>query len=321
MLIKQIIVAYKHHEHTCPFTAMATVASFHEGGPLNLWERCCLRSFGDHGHVVRLYSYSAIDLPEGVVAADAAAIVPAADFQAFISRSPGAYAQFSDLFRYELLFRHGGWWIDTDVLCLSSTLPDSHFFIARKKGERVNNAILAFSPGHEFVADALTFARKAARKTRSSRRVFLGPDLVSRLVKERGLLDATASQDVCYPFHQQHVFDFVMPERRARVVETLAKSPFVHLFQENFRHVGFPRNVLPPAGSYLAEKFVQHGAVGASFLDLEQCRAFEQVELRRRQALRDRPTGWRRKWHNSVNALASLGRMVSLRGSRERVNR
>lgn len=300
---------------------MATVASFHEGGPLNLWEQCCLRSFGDHGHMVTLYSYSPINLPDGVVGADAAAIVPAAEFQTFLRRSPGAYAQFSDLFRYELLLRQGGWWIDTDVLCLSSTLPDPHFFIARKKGERINNAIMAFSPGHEFVAAALTFARKAARKTRSSRRVFLGPDLVSRLVKERGLLHATAGQEVCYPFHQQHVFDFVMPERKTRVAETLAKSPFVHLFQENFRHVGFPRNILPPAGSFLAEKFTQHGAAGASFLDIEQCRAFEQLELRRRQTLRDRPTGWRRKWHNSVNAIVSFGRLVSLRNSRGSANR
>ena len=290
---------------------MADISSFHDGRPLNLWERGCLQSFADHGHLISLYSYAAPDLPAGVRAADASEIIPKTEFDAFIAAFPGAYAQFSDLFRYELLFRQGGWWVDTDVICLSPTLPDPHFFIARKKGERINNAIMAFSPGHEFMAAAVKFARKASRKARSSRRVFLGPDLVSRLVKERGLLHATAERSVCYPFHQQHVFDFVMPERKTHVEETLANSPFVHLFQENFRQVGFPHDILPPRGSYLAEKLVEHGAVSSIYLESERCRAFEQAELQRRQAMRDRPTGWRKKWHNSKAALSALGRFVS----------
>ena len=292
---------------------MADIASFHGGKPLNLWEWSCLRSFADHGHSVALYSYDRPLLPPGVHAADAADIVPRADFDGFIAASPGAYAQFSDLFRYELLFRRGGWWVDTDVLCLSRTLPDSDFFIARKKGERVNNAIMAFSPGHEFVAAALRFARKGAGKTRFSRRVFLGPDLVSRLVKERGLLRATAPGDVCYPFHQQHVFALVMPEKRTCVGKTVENSPFIHLFQENFRQLGFPRDILPPRGSFVAEKLVQHGAMSSTYMDVERCRAFEARELQRRTELKNRPTGWRKKWNNSVAALSALGRLVAAR--------
>jgi len=295
---------------------MADIASFHGGKPLNLWEWSCLQSFADHGHSIALYSYDRPLLPPGVHAADAADIVPRADFDRFIAASPGAYAQFSDLFRYELLYRRGGWWVDTDVLCLSRTLPDPGFFIARKKGERINNAIMAFSPGHELVAAALRSARKGARKTRFSRRVFLGPDLVSRLVKERGLLQATAAGNVCYPFHQEHVFALVLPEKRTYVEKTVENSPFIHLFQENFRQLGFPRDILPPRGSFVAEKLVQHGATSATYMDVERCRAFEARELQRRRELKDRPTGWRKKWHNSLAALAALGRLVAARPAR-----
>ena len=288
---------------------MADIASFHGGKPLNLWEWSCLQSFADHGHSIALYSYDRPLLPPGVQAADAADIVPRADFDGFIAASPGAYAQFSDLFRYELLFHRGGWWVDTDVLCLSRALPDPGFFIARMKtDERINNAIMAFSPGHEFVAAALRLARKGAGKTRFSRRVFLGPDLVSRLVKERGLLHATAAESVCYPFHQQHVFALVTPEKRAYVEKTVENSPFIHLFQENFRQLGFPRDILPPRGSFIAEKLVQHGAMSSTYMDVEHCRAFEARELQRRTKLANRPTGWRKKWHNAVAALSALGR-------------
>ena len=36
----------------------------------------------------------------------------------------GSVAGFSNLFRYELLRRDGGWWVDTDVLCLAAELAD-----------------------------------------------------------------------------------------------------------------------------------------------------------------------------------------------------
>ena len=53
------------------------VYSFHAGPPLNLWERCSLQSFADHGHEMVLFSYDGLDVPHGVRLRSAADIISA----------------------------------------------------------------------------------------------------------------------------------------------------------------------------------------------------------------------------------------------------
>lgn len=288
---------------------MADIFSFHGGRPLNLWERSCLRSFVDFGHAIKVFSYdNNPGLPVGVGFADAAEIVPRADYDAFLRQAPGAYPQFSDWFRYELLYERGGWWMDTDVLCLSPTLPNTDFFLARKKGHRINNAVMAFTPGHELMAAARDFARASLHKIASKKRVYIGPDLLSRLVQERNLLSATADSSVCYPFDQERVFDLADPAKIKSVKATVANSPFLHLFQEIFRGVSFPREILPPQGSFLAEKFVQHGAPAGEYLDREACQRYFELELERRVRVKKRRLSWRRTWRNVLGAVTSIGK-------------
>jgi hypothetical protein len=288
---------------------MTGISSFHGGRPLNVWERSCLQSFADFGHRLEIFSYDVnLSLPSGIRVADAAAVISKSDYDAFLARLPDGYPQFSDWFRYELLHQRGGWWMDTDVLCLSPSLPDTNFFLARKKGERVNNAVLAFPPGHPLVTAARDFARSHLQKLRRSRRVYIGPDLLTRLVKEQGLLQATTDPGVCYPFIQEQVFDLVDPEKKAAVEAIVAKSPFLHLFQESFRDIGFPRDRLPPKGSFLAEKFVEHGAPTEKYLDAATGRKFFEHEMERRRRVKTRPRGWRRVWRNVVAAVTFADR-------------
>ena len=104
-------------------TPMATVYSFHGGPPLNVWERCSLQSFADQGHETVLFSYDRLDVPRGVRLESADSIISIEERDKFFAVAPDQYSQFSDFFRYELLHQRGGWWIDTDVLCRSPTLP------------------------------------------------------------------------------------------------------------------------------------------------------------------------------------------------------
>src|SRR4030095_6670627 len=79
-----------------------------------------IRSFLEHGHEFHLYAYDTIDgVPEGTTLCDASSILPRDSIFCYQNGfGKGSYSAFSNLFRYALLFAKGGWWVDTDVVCL-----------------------------------------------------------------------------------------------------------------------------------------------------------------------------------------------------------
>ena len=90
------------------------------GGRLSALERLALASHVRVGHACRLWVYEPVDnVPPGIAVDDAGAILPRD--RIFTYRhgpGKGSVAAFANLFRYKLLCRLGGWWCDTDVVCL-----------------------------------------------------------------------------------------------------------------------------------------------------------------------------------------------------------
>lgn len=77
-------------------------------------EQLCIRSFLANGHEFNLYAYGPIEgVPAGCIVRDASEILPVSAIGQFRN-----LANFSDLFRFALLYRMGGWWVDMDVCCL-----------------------------------------------------------------------------------------------------------------------------------------------------------------------------------------------------------
>ena len=100
---------------------MTQTARFLWIGPrLSAMERLCLKSFVNVGYDVELYRYGDVEgVPDGVRSCDAAAIL--SHDQIFQRRSgfgAGGYAEFSDRFRYHLLYAKGGWWFDMDFAAI-----------------------------------------------------------------------------------------------------------------------------------------------------------------------------------------------------------
>lgn len=85
------------------------------GNQLNPLALTCIKSFIYNGHEFHLYVYETIEVPEGVVVKDANTIIPK---NKVFKDKYGSYCTFSDWFRYELLYRSGGWWTDMDVVCI-----------------------------------------------------------------------------------------------------------------------------------------------------------------------------------------------------------
>jgi peptidoglycan/xylan/chitin deacetylase (PgdA/CDA1 family) len=101
-------------------TTNRVVQSLWVGGHLSTIGRLGLQSFLAHGHDVHLYCYEPVpDAPPGTTLLDAREILSHEAFLALL-RGPGADAPAaaSNAFRFKLLLDRGGWWIDTDVVCL-----------------------------------------------------------------------------------------------------------------------------------------------------------------------------------------------------------
>jgi hypothetical protein len=84
-----------------------------------------LKSFLDHDHNVILWTYdkSCKNVPDGVKIEDAGKIIHPDNIFLYAGNGDcrkGSCGGFSDIFRYTLLYKIGGWYCDTDVTCLKN---------------------------------------------------------------------------------------------------------------------------------------------------------------------------------------------------------
>ncbi|MBB6091974.1 hypothetical protein HNQ60_000820 [Povalibacter uvarum] len=264
---------------------MARVSGLWIGSPLSPLERACIASFLTRGHQFDLFTYEEIPgVPDGCRVLDAAEVLPRERvFAHSAGVGRGSVAAFSDCFRYELLYRHGGWWVDLDVFCLTDSLPDAGFVVGRQGPTIINSAILRAPAGHPVVA-----AARSACETKSSEVEWgeLGPDLLTRLMRQHGL-DATAfPPEVFYPVDWQHYWAVLDPRRAADVLNRMRSAACIHLWNEMLRRIQFDKNVLPPQGSVLRSLY--EASIGVSEFTHEYALAVDcapnalQLEIRSR---------------------------------------
>ncbi|TRD00173.1 glycosyltransferase [Mesorhizobium sp. WSM4305] len=96
------------------------------------------------GHPVRVWSYAPEKLeflvPHGVELRNADDVMPRALFERIVAGSEIRY--FSDIFRYALLYEHGGLWMDSDVILLRPfPFRGDHFFNLQWRGSHKGHFI------------------------------------------------------------------------------------------------------------------------------------------------------------------------------------
>lgn len=119
------------------------------GDMLPQFAELSIRSFLDHGISFQLFTYRDYpNIPEGTIVRHADEIRPMQDVYL---HNTGSYAMFADWFRYALLEKEGGWWVDLDVICLSDKLPETSPWFACEEAGRCSNAIICFPPRHPLI--------------------------------------------------------------------------------------------------------------------------------------------------------------------------
>jgi hypothetical protein len=237
------------------------VNSFWHGNelPSNSW--LSLQSFINNGFKFLLYVYDDLKVPEGVELRDARDVLPHSRIFVY-QTGPGAgsVAAFANLFRYKLLMEKGGWWVDSDVLCLQPSLPDEGVVFGWQDEALLGNAILRFPQQHS-LAVKLYHTAEAIVRTRGDELQWgeIGPNLLTATVKAFGAENFARPVRDFYPLPFWEFERALDPDAVEAVKDQVKNSLCFHLWGEMHRRAGIAIGASPPAGSYLALMSEKHG--------------------------------------------------------------
>jgi glycosyl transferase family 2 len=246
---------------TVPDAGKHIFQSFWWGDQISPYEALCMRSFVDRGHGFDLYTYSSdLKVPEGVRLRDAGEFFPISEFFTY-ETGPGAGSPsaFANLFRYKLLATKGGWWVDTDVLCLSDRIPEFDQFFAFEDDKVVNTAILYFQARNPVMICSLEVALRVRGNAKWGQ---IGPQLITNVIDGLGLNDRIQPKGTCYAIHWSEAFDLLKPSKLDSIEERTHFSLFLHIWNELFRRSGIDKTLLPPRGSFLRQLADHHPVDG-----------------------------------------------------------
>ena len=203
-------------------------------GRLDRLRLTCLRSQLAAGHKVTIYSFDPIaGLPEGIVNAEAEAILPHAFSEKLRPpQSDGSWRdwttlQFSDFFRMRLMAESAGLWLDPDVLLLKPVEIDlARPYFAWERRRQLGNSVLYLPSGdlivlafdrlmqhEELTPDLLalrhrlTFSlrrlRGASNRVSDLRLAIYGPAAVTALASRAGTLRYALPRKSFYAVHAE----------------------------------------------------------------------------------------------------------------------
>ncbi len=209
------------------------------GPELSIMEQLSIASFLGNGHEYHLYVYNQPKhIPDGTVVRNAAEILPSS--RIFQYRQYPSYAGFANFFRYKLLVERGGWWVDTDTICLKHfDFPEEYVFSTELVDgiAVVNCGAIKVPRGSETMA----YAWEVCQAKHPEQLVWgeTGPRLMSTAVKKYGLEKYSKPPQVFCP---------VSYDKWHRVLDANAKilgddaSYAIHLWNEMWRKVSQDKN-------------------------------------------------------------------------------
>ena len=240
------------------------------GNRLGYIEQLCLFSATAVGHPFTLYSYKPDILrgvPDGVELRDAREVMSESKFIDYSSSR--SLTLLTDFFRYDLLTKDLGYWVDMDFCFLRPLEFKQPYVFGWEDENTINNAILRIPAQSEMAHDLCDLPKTNrcppwfgpkrtllyywARLTKGDIGVLdlpwgtFGPGMVTYLAKKHGVAEQAQPRWVFYPVKYQDAKALFGP---ADIIEKMItpKSRALHMYRARlFDFVDKP----PPRGSYL----------------------------------------------------------------------
>lgn len=237
------------------------------GRKLRWIERLAIKSYLDNGWRFQLYVYDDVEnVPEGCEILDASAIIPAKEvFKEGMGSGAhaGSIGAFSDLFRYQLLFKRGGMWTDTDVINFKRFEPDGQKFICTEISDAavvtLNGAIMAAPAGDPFLARAYD---RAVSLLSSSERFFftrIGPYLLAELLIEMGVHHIELlPPGFLGPVSWLNAASLLQPFEVMMARQDVRQAVNLHVYTETWRALGLGLDCPPSPATFLGRLYYHH---------------------------------------------------------------
>lgn len=215
------------------------VQSLWIGDRLSAMEQLGIKSFLCQGHPFHLYVYRSPEgIPEGTSLRDANEILPAESVFQYSGHE--SYAGFSDYFRYKLLLERGGWWADTDVICLKPLRFSSEYVFASETADgrqHTATCLIKAPPASPVIAHAWQACQ--AFDKRELKWGQPGPILLAECVEHYGLTKFVQPPSAFCPIDPPDWETVLSPRVRHRFPE---ETHAVHLWNELWRRANRDKN-------------------------------------------------------------------------------
>ena len=226
-------------------------------GNLGLLERLSMASFIANGHSYHLYAYDPnLMVPKGVTLKDANDILSQDSIFTYTSgKEKGGVSAFSDLFRYTLLAKSGGWWADTDMICLKPFQFNTEIVLGYERtrllGKKICIGTIFAPPAHPLMqacaSDALATNRNKVRFAQN------GEPIIRRHVRALHLESCIQSTETFNPIDWWRTDIMIRPgsanllSSQSSALHCFAESwrwRLKHNYDQDFRNRNFPKDTL-----------------------------------------------------------------------------
>ena len=214
------------------------------GNELSVMEQLSVASFLRNGHEYHLYVYEDVkNVPAGTTIKDGNEILPAS--RIFQYKQQASYAGFSNFFRYKLVLERGGWWVDTDTICLRPFDFEAEYVFSSEfaMGQQfINSGIFKAPVG----SDVMRYAWGVCETKDPERIVWgeTGPRLMAAAVREFSLERYAQSPEVFCPISYADWHKVLEPNADLNLGD---RSYAIHLWNERWRAAGQDKNASYPA--------------------------------------------------------------------------
>jgi len=216
------------------------IQSFWTGSVLSPVEQLSIKSYLKAGHPFHLYTYGDVGtVPAGTVVKDANDIAPKWKLTKFQN-----LANFSDYFRYLLLYKNGNWWSDLDSFCFQPfDFPEPYVFASQLSAnpgnpENLCGGIIKAPANSEIMRYCMT--RVAMTDTSKNDWADIGPHLIMDAVPRYDLQRYAKSKWVFCPLdHFNAPANIFGPD--SWNVEFPPETCAIHLWNEEARRAGIDK--------------------------------------------------------------------------------
>ena len=232
------------------------IQSLWVNGELSKMEQLCAKSFVDNGHIYHLYTYGDVkNIPEGVIVKDGNDIVPETDIFTYKN---GSLSAFSNYFRFNLLHKKGGYWVDADVLCVKPfKFEQDILFVSEPIGRNYESSlptscIIKLPKNSDITKEAIEMQKEHKKLILSGKLEWgSGPKTIKHIINKFELEKYVLSWQTICTCDYQCVISLVQPNSGIHNyfpnviddVNNIKDETFcIHLWNENWRKSGLDKN-------------------------------------------------------------------------------